>query len=417
MSLERSLLVELEATFADGSADRKAEILRRVTDLFLAGANNYSDEQVSLFDGVILRLAEKIEMQARAELANRLAPVENAPPTTVRRLAHDPAMEVAGPILTQSTRLTDDDLKAIAEDSSRKDCQDRLFAISKRATLSEHVSDVLVARGNRDVVLSVTHNAGASISDASYGKLVDRSIDDEVLAICVGMRKDIPRKHFHTLISKASRVVFEKLAAGNPAAAGEVQRVLTSITGQEVTVKHSGLLSYEEAEARFDSLLRSGESADDSVAALAASGKFVETVAALSMLSRAPRGFVESVMSDRRAGNDFALLLAKAAGMSWPTARQICIMRRGPGGLPPLAIEAARISFGKLKTETAQRVIQFYNERHTALDDFKLLAEQIREQEDAKQKSRPSGHDDHRHKAGTIVSSSGQPLTPLFSSH
>jgi hypothetical protein len=90
-------------------------------------------------------------------------------------------------------------------------------------------------------------------------------------------------------------------------------------------------------------------------------------------------------MSDRRSGNDFALLLAKAAGLSWPAARQICIMRRGPGGLPPLAIEAARKSFANLKTDTAQRVIRFYNERHTALDDFQLLAEQIREQDDARQ--------------------------------
>ena len=387
MSLERSLLVELEATFADGSADRQAEILRRVTDLFMAGASNYSYEQVNLFDGVISRLAEKIEIQARAELANRLAPVGNAPPTTVRRLARDKSIEVAGPILTQSTQLTDDDLREIAEDTSQQDSQDRLLAISKRASLSENVSDLLVTRGSREVLLSVTQNAGASISDVGYGKIVDRSIDDEVLAICVGMRKDIPRKHFHTLISKASQVVFEKLAASNPTAVAEVQSVLTSITGQQVTAKQTDFCSYEEAEARFDSLLQSGKSADVSVESLAASGKFVETVAALSALSRAPRGFVESVMSDRRGGNDFALLLAKAAGLSWPAARQICIMRRGPGGLPPLAIEAARKSFAKLKTETAQRVIHFYNERHTALDDFQLLAEQIREQEYARKNS------------------------------
>jgi hypothetical protein len=54
-------------------------------------------------------------------------------------------------------------------------------------------------------------------------------------------------------------------------------------------------------------------------------------------------------------------------------------MRRGPGGLPPLAIEAARKSFVRLKTETAQRVIAFYNERHTALDDFQMLEAQISE--------------------------------------
>ena len=40
---ERSIIAEIEGTFASGSADKHADILRRVTDLFLAGADNYSD--------------------------------------------------------------------------------------------------------------------------------------------------------------------------------------------------------------------------------------------------------------------------------------------------------------------------------------------------------------------------------------
>ncbi len=378
MPLERSLLVELENTFADGSADRHAEILRRVTDLFLASASQYSDDQVGLFDGVIMRLAEKIETKARAELANLLAPSQYAPPATVRHLARDPSIEVAAPILSQSVRLTDDDLLAIAQDDGHVSGQDRLLAISKRSAISAVVSDVLVARGNRDVVLSVTQNEGASFSDAGYGTLVDRSIDDEVLAICVGTRKDIPHKHFQTLISKASQVVLAKLAASNPTAVAEVQRVLTDITGQPVHAEPTAG-SFIEAQARFDSMRETGKSSDAIIQEFAANGQFTEIVAALTALSQAPREFVESVMSDRRSDNDFALLLAKAAGLAWPSAQQICVMRRGPGGLPPLAIEAARKSFMRLQPETAQRVIAFYNERHTALDDFQMLEARISE--------------------------------------
>lgn len=371
--VERSLLVEIEDTLASGSAGKQADILRRVTDLFLADAAHYSGEQVDLFDGVISRLAERIEIKARVELANRLARVDNAPAATVRQLARDESIEVAGPILTQSSQLTDTDLLAIAADNS----QERMLAISKRATISENVSDVLVARGNRDVVLSVTQNEGACISDTGYGKLVDRSIDDEVLAICVGMRKDIPRDHFHTLIAKASEAVFARLAAGNPAAIAEVQKVLTGITGQEVAVKPKATRDYREAEEHFDAMRRAGTSPDAAVQQFASGGRFFETVAALSALSQAPREFVESVMSDRRGENDSTLLLAKAAGLSWPTAKMICILRRGPGGLTAVAIEAARQSFEGLRTETAQRVVRFYNERHSALGAFQQLAEQI----------------------------------------
>ena len=100
---EQSLLIEIESTLASGPPGKQAELLRRVTDLFLAGASNFTDEHVELFDGVICRLAETIESKARAELAQRLAPVANAPLGIVRRLAHDAEIEVASPILNSVT--------------------------------------------------------------------------------------------------------------------------------------------------------------------------------------------------------------------------------------------------------------------------------------------------------------------------
>ena len=374
---ERSIIAEIEGTFASGSADKQAEILRRVTDLFLAGADNYSDEHVDLFDGVISRIAEKIETKARAELAQRLAPAPNAPPKTVRKLAHDESMDVAGPILRLSNKLSDEDLLAIAGGNS----QDRLLAISKRSTLSERVSDVLVTHGNRDVVLSISQNDGARFSDAGYTKLVDRSINDEVLAICVSMRRDIPQEHFNALIAKASEVVFEKLTASNPNAVYEVHRVLSDITGQDAAGQPRANRDYQQAAAQFDIVRRSGAPVDPVVREYAANGKFEETVAALSALCRTPLKLVERVMNDARPENDFALILAKAAGLSWPTTKQICILRRKVFRFSPQSIETAHQNFDRLQTATAQRLVRFYNERHSALSDFQDLATQIRAQE------------------------------------
>lgn len=368
---ERSLITEIEGIFTTGSAGKQAEILRRVTDLFLAGADKYSDQQIDLFDGVISRLAERIESKARAELAHRLAPVDNAPTMIVRTLARDESIDVAGPLLARSNRLTDEDLLAIAEDSS----QERLLAISTRATLSENVSDALVTHGNRDVVLSVTRNEGARFSATGFGKLVDKSIDDEVLAICVGMRKDIPREHFHRLITKASAVVFERLAASNPDAVFEVQRVLTGITGQEPPPRPSAKRDYRDAEAQIEIILRSGKPVDPLVHEFAASGRFEETVAALSALSHVPREFVEKIMDDWRADNDSVLILAKAAGLSWPTAMQICSLRPGT----PQPTEHTRRSFDRFQQATAQRVVRFYNERRAAGTDFQRLAQNLSE--------------------------------------
>ena len=101
---------------------------------------------------------------------------------------------------------------------------------------------------------------------------------------------------------------------------------------------------YREAAAQFDIVRRSGAPVDPVVCEYAAKGKFEETVAALSALCQAPSKLVESVMNDSRAESDFALILAKAAGLSWPTAKHICILRRKAFRYSPQAIEAARRS-------------------------------------------------------------------------
>jgi uncharacterized protein (DUF2336 family) len=88
-----SLLDELQTTLAHGTVARRVETLRKVTDLFINGAVDYSDEQIGLFDDVFLCLMEHIETSARALLANRLAPIDTAPTGTIRALAFDDIIE------------------------------------------------------------------------------------------------------------------------------------------------------------------------------------------------------------------------------------------------------------------------------------------------------------------------------------
>src|SRR5262245_42979008 len=99
MSDRTSLIRELEDAIERGSNQRRAETLHRVANLFTKRSGELSEHHVELFDDVILRLAREIETKARAELARQLAPLDNAPPNTVRNLAQDDAIEVAAPVL------------------------------------------------------------------------------------------------------------------------------------------------------------------------------------------------------------------------------------------------------------------------------------------------------------------------------
>jgi uncharacterized protein (DUF2336 family) len=113
------LIDELEETLASGDRRERASMLARVADLFVAGSRrySYSDQQIALFDDVLLRLSAEIEIKARAKLAQRLAYADNAPPRLIRTFAFDDAIDVARRVPTFSPRLSDADL---AENASVK---------------------------------------------------------------------------------------------------------------------------------------------------------------------------------------------------------------------------------------------------------------------------------------------------------
>src|SRR3954465_5319092 len=206
------LLDELQTTLAHGTVARRVETLRRVTDLFLNGAVDYSDEQIALFDDVFHCLMRHIEASAKALLASRLAPVDTAPPLTIRALAFDDLIEVAAPVLSQSERLDDDALIETARSKS----QAHLRAISVRRVLSDAVTDVLVLRGNDEVVQSTVNNPGAEFSESGFSRLISRAEGDDTLAPCVGMRATLPRHLYLKLLAKPSATVRERLLAAQP---------------------------------------------------------------------------------------------------------------------------------------------------------------------------------------------------------
>src|SRR5262249_3454131 len=184
MTTTASLIEELECALAAGSNAQRIAMLSRVTDLFVEGASRYSVGQINLFDEVIAKLIAVIEAKARAKLSSRLAPMRHAPPGVIRLLAFDDDIAGARPALIASEPLDDADLLANASSKS----QQHLAAIARRKSLSEPVTEVLVARGDRQVVQTVARNTGARFSDAGFRMLVRRSIGDDALAMQIGAR-------------------------------------------------------------------------------------------------------------------------------------------------------------------------------------------------------------------------------------
>jgi len=351
------LIDELEAAFGSGTNARRIEMLTRITDLFIGGASRYSPEQIGVFDDVMVRLVSTIEAKARAKLAYRLAPIANAPVNVIHMLAFDDDIEVARPVLRQSERLDD---RALLANASTKS-QQHLFAISQRKSLSEAVTDVLVERGNRDVVHSVVRNSGARFSDAGFRMLVKRSVGDDDLATEVGVRSDIPRPHFLVLLEKASSAVRARLAAENPQAGMAIDGVVAEVVGGIRNEARNASPDFAAAQAEVERQNRIRRIGEAEIYQYARDRKFEETAIALSLLCETPIDVVERALLD--PGAEIVLILAKVAGLSSTTTKAILLLRAADRGMSAKDLDQALASFNRLQPDTARRVLGFFRTR------------------------------------------------------
>ena len=345
------LLDELEDTLVHGTLARRVELLRSITDLFFAGGVDYSDDQLDVFDDVFACLVQNIEVSARALLANRLAPHPAAPRRIIHTLAFDDAIEVAEPVLTQSPRLDD----AALIENARTKSQAHLLAISRRKALSGAVTDVLVERGNLEVVTSAAGNPGAEFSETGYAKLVERAEGNDELAASVGSRSSIPRHHLLKLIAKASHAVRDRLNATHPDTREEIAGAVKQVAAtaqRRSAADDAGVMA---ARAHVGKLHEAGRLTESEVAAFARDSKFNETNAAIACLTNVPFVTVETMMIESRS--EGVMVLAKVLDFSWATVKAILDMR---GGLPANDEAFTKVSYERLKPSTAQQVLRFH---------------------------------------------------------
>jgi uncharacterized protein (DUF2336 family) len=360
MSTQQSLIVELEEAIKSGSSERRVETLRRVTDLFLNDVDRLNEEQIGLFDDVLCHLIKRIETKALVELSGHLAPIDNSPIELIRRLARNDEIAVAGPVLTQSARLTAGDLIEIAGTKS----QQHLLAISGRSELEESVTDVLLDRGDREIVHRLARNAGARFSETGFTSLVRNAETDESLAEKLGLRLDIPLRLLRDLLLKATEAVRARLLAlAPPETKDQIQRTLAKISNE---VSREATASRDFAQAQQGILLMRKEGRLDESALLEFANRrlYEQTVVALAMLSTASIDLIASLMKGARSAG--LLIPCKAAGLKWPTASAILRSRFAHHTMSEADLAQAKEDFLRLSQLNAQRTLRFWQIHATA---------------------------------------------------
>jgi len=360
MAFATSLIPELDEIVKHGDPKRRAEATRRIVELFLLGAASFRPDHVDLFDGVLIDLVPHTDPAARADLAERLSVLANAPRGLVGQLAREDEISIAGPLLRRSPVI---DQQALIEIARIKG-QGHLLAMSERSTLSPGLTDVILRRGDREAVRRAAGNAGAHFSQAGYSALIKRAGHDGVLTLTVGQRDDLSAAQLKDLLAGSVDIVRRRLfEVVKPARQAAIKQAMSVISG--VPEKVESRRDFAPAQRTILALHGAGELNEGALLGFAKAHKYEESIAALSALSGVKIATLDRLISGDR--HDPILIVGKTIGLEWVTVRALILLRLGPHRVPaPADIETARVNFARLMPSTAERVVNFWQTRQPA---------------------------------------------------
>ena len=358
MSSARLCLHDLEALSNETSSEKRRVLLRRITDLFMVTNERQGDDDREVFGSVMERVAYDLEVEARAELSERLAHIANAPHNVVVRLAGD-EIEVAGPVLAHSAVLTDQDLVTIAEQQG----QEHMLAMSGREELSSMVTDVLVNRGEAAVLNKVAANDGANFSAAGFDMLTMRAIDNEQLRSALVARSDMPNSALEKIKQQVAEKLKSEMSQTHPGvSAKEIEAVVNAkaanVDLDELSDKDTvNDVSLED----IDHLYHIGELGETRVAKYAADHRVPEAIRATGLLAKLDDNMVRYCLFEAEVP---ALgVLCKATGFSRGTFAGLLQLRVQKKKMPTHLVVKALKRYDSLTLDTAQRIMRFLKVR------------------------------------------------------
>jgi uncharacterized protein (DUF2336 family) len=365
-----SIANEVEAAIATGSPEKCSETAERVTRLFLASAGKFSDEQIALFGDVFERLINSIELRALAdisakialaELSAQLAPVPQAPITIVRRLARHEDLSVAGPVLTEAPRLSNEDLVEIATNQSEK----HLLAICGRWWLQEIVTDALLARRFPSVSRRLVENPGARVSPAGFAMIVGQAVSDPELAVATGIRADLPPDLRARLLRQATDAVRTRLLSRAPAYLFEELRAAIAAASASVEREMAKVRDFASAKIVIGQLKRDGRLTEATLLRFARQKRYEETIVALAELAQTSMEIVRPLLQSVRS--EGILVPCKVAGLTWETVNAVLDCRFSSGLTAPDELARLKGHFADLTLEEARRLLKLWTVRAASI--------------------------------------------------
>ncbi len=356
-------MVHLVDLASEPSSDRRRELLREITDVFLDKPESYNETENWYFGDILGKVAYELETEMRRELAEKLGDHEAAPRELVNRLARD-EIEVARPVIERSPVLSQDDLVEIAQVQS----QDHLLAITKRSDIGEQVSTVLVDRGDDNVVKGLVENNSAVISKGSLQVVADRAEKSEVLQASLLRRPDLPYDMMKGMVAKLSNDIREKiLSESNDVDRNRLENALQEVTAHQESKLNLRRNQQSKPEVVIADLVANNALTPQKLITFAREQRIPEFVCGLAKLANIDLETAEKVTLDR-SGEGLALT-CRAGGLPPNQFAEMMhalnpLVRRSQQDMSQLVQ-----TYERLAVPTAQRILRFWRVRRSVADD------------------------------------------------
>jgi hypothetical protein len=196
-------------------------------------------------------------------------------------------------------------------------------------------------------------NAGATISDPSFGILVQRSANDDWLLECIAGRKDIPQHHLRKLLSKASEIVQQRLMAAHPELSDTIREMFPSpATASKDKPVQS--IDYKAAER----IVRSREITEETVKEFARENKVGEILVSIAQLSNLSVDEIGSLFMGTWTSP--VAVIFKAIGFHLSTLEMIYRSRLSDGEQVRADLLRTKAEFIAIRRPTAERIVRYF---------------------------------------------------------
>lgn len=354
------MLTQLKQLAGERSSERRAELLHKLTDLYLVQGDEPSAAEAFLFSEIMERILSEVVPEQKAEIAERVAPSERTPLGLARALAGDADIRVARPVLAHSPVLEEGDILSIAATAGDA----HLNAIAGRTTLSSSVTDVLIDRGSREVLRTVSGNHGAAISQRGMMNLAGRTREDETLGALLADRPDMTQERVDGLrelvsSSLAMRLAERGLDVGE-ALAPELVAEAQARFRAELQRRRTEMRDTRELQAQIDA---GKMSLDAALRGVTAAGRLIDAATLLAHALKLERNFVFQMIVTGEVLT--TALVFKALGLSYGTLTDVLALRarkrQEPAGRSLVTAE----DYIAMDAAAAQRTVRFLKVRMT----------------------------------------------------